>query len=155
MVSVCEVLNDLARYNGKPIVIVGRFAYTDEGTWLSEDCERKIVTHGYTWANIISTTYVRSQVEPPPGLPKGFKWEERLLKLKLEQVRRTTTLRVLKQYHYSDKWVAMFGRFETRLPLQVAVGGGGRLMGYGFGHLNAAPAQLISGHDGFHELKSR
>lgn len=26
---------------------------------------------------------------------------------------------------------------ETRLPLQVAVGGGGNLMGYDFGHLNA------------------
>ena len=72
VVTVCEALHDLGRYNGKSIVLVGRFGSTDEGSWLSEDCERKIVTNGYTWADIISTTYPRSKVEPPPGLPNGL-----------------------------------------------------------------------------------
>ena len=155
VVTVCEALHDLARYNGKSIVVVGRFGSTGEGSWLSEDCERKIITDGYTWANAISTTYSRSEAQPPPGLPKGFKWNEELLTRKLMDVQKTTKLQVFKEYKYSDRWFAIFGRFETRLPLQVAVGGSGKLMGYGFGHLNTAPAQLISGDAGFHELKAK
>lgn len=155
VVTVCEALHDLGRYNGKSIVLVGRFGSTDEGSWLSEDCERKIVTNGYTWADIISTTYPRSKVEPPPGLPNGFKWNTGLLTKKLRDAQKTTKLRVLKDNNYSDKWVAIFGRFETRLPLQVVIGGSGKLMGYGFGHLNIAPAQLISDETGFYELENR
>jgi hypothetical protein len=155
VVTVCEALQDRELYNGKAIVVVGRLASTDEGSWIGEDCERKIVTDGYTWANIISTTYARSQVEPPPGLPKEFKWDTGLLTNKLKDVQKTTKLEVLKEYNYSDRWVAIFGRFETRSPLQAVSGGRGQLMGYGFGHLNSAPAQLISGEKGFHELKAK
>jgi hypothetical protein len=154
VVTVCEALHDLSRYNGESIIVVGRLGHTDEGSWLSEDCENQIKTGEYKWANAISTTYALSDVEPPPILPKGFKWDRDLLTNKLKEVQRTTKLQVLKEHNYSDKWVAFFGRFETRLPLQVVVGGGGKLMGYGFGHLNGAPAQLISPQGGFHELKA-
>ncbi len=155
VVTVCEALHDLSNYNGKSIVVFGRFGYTGEGTWLSEDCPQKTVTDGYTWADIISTTYAVSDlVEPPPSLPKDFKWDRELLLKKLKEVQKTTKLRVLKDYNYTDKWVAIFGRFETRIPL-IAIGreGRGQMMGYGFGHLNAAPAQLIPSKLGFHELK--
>ena len=72
VVTLCEALSDLSRYNGQSIVVVGRFGYTDEGSWLSEGCENKIVTDGYTWDNVISTTYVSSQVQPPPDLLRGL-----------------------------------------------------------------------------------
>jgi hypothetical protein len=146
VVTVCEALQDRTRYNGKAIIVVGRFVGTMEGTWLDENCERKIVTDGYTWDNSISTAYVVSQVEPPPRLPKKFKWDTELLANKLKDVQKTTKLQVLKEYNYSDRWVAIFGRFETRLPFV------GR---FGFGHLNAAPAQLISSVKGYHELKAK
>ena len=74
---------------------------------------------------------------------------------KLAQVQKTTKLEVLKKYNYSDKWFAVFGQLETALPLQVVRGGDGKLHGYGFGHLNAAPARLIADRDGWRELKSR
>lgn len=153
IISVCEALSDRARFNGKSIVVVGRFGYTDEGTWLSEECDRKIVTGGYTWANIISTTYARSDVFPPPGIPKTFRWDDKLLAGKLREVKKTTKLRILKQYNYSDKWMAIFGRFETRVPLQVGIDGRGKLRGDGFGHLSGAPAQLVSGENASRELK--
>jgi hypothetical protein len=38
VLTVCEALNDLSRYNGKTVVLVGKFASTSEGAWLSEDC---------------------------------------------------------------------------------------------------------------------
>jgi hypothetical protein len=146
VVTVCEALQDRSLYNGKAIIVVGRFVGTMEGTWLSENCEHKIVTDGYTWDNSISTAYVVSEVEPPPSLPKGFKWDKELLANKLKELQKTTKLQVLKEYNYSDKWVAIFGRFETQSPLV------GR---FGFGHLNGSPAQLISSVKGYHELKAK
>jgi hypothetical protein len=154
VLTVCESLADLNRYSGQTVILVGKLGSTMEGVWLSQNCEHKLVTDGYTWADTISLAYVE-RVEPPPNLPKGFKWNEPLLKAKLKDVQKTTELEVLKKYHYSDKWYAVFGRFETRLPLQVVRGGGGTLWGYGFGHLSAAPAQLVANpQHGYHRLES-
>ncbi|HEY2016878.1 MAG TPA: hypothetical protein VGH38_25410 [Bryobacteraceae bacterium] len=75
-----------------------------------------------------------------------------MLEEKLRQVRMTTTLQVLKQYNYTDKWSAIFGRFETRFPPEAAIGGDGRAHGHGFGHMGAAPARLISGPEGHRQL---
>jgi hypothetical protein len=152
VLTVCESLADLSRYDGQTVILVGKLGSTMEGVWLSQRCEHKLVTNEYTWADTISLAYVE-RVEPPPNLPKGFEWNEPELKAKLKEVQKTTELEVLKQYHYSDKWYAVFGRFETRLPLQVVRGGGGTLWGYGFGHLGAAPAQLVADPHGYRELK--
>jgi hypothetical protein len=151
---VCEVLSDLPRYNGKVVIVVGRSGGTDEGSWLSQECEHPIVTNGFTWPNSISTSFVRRGVDPPV-LPQDFKWNEKVLAAKLKEVQSTTKLRVLKEYNYSDSWVAMYGRFETRLPLQVALDGRGNLRGYGFGHLAYAPAQLIWAEKGYRRLKAK
>jgi hypothetical protein len=79
-----------------------------------------------------------------------------MLNAKLNSVRKTTKLEVLKQHNYSDKWVAIFGRFETRIPPQLILGGDGQPRPAGFGHLGGAPAQLISDFGaGFHELRPR
>jgi len=153
VLTVCEALNDLHKYNDKAVVLVGKLMGTDEGRWLSEDCQHKIITDGYTWQNIVSLAYSRSHVKSPPTLPESFKWNARLLIAKLKQVQKTTTLEVPKQRNYGDKWFAIFGRFETRLPLQVVQGRGGKQFGYGFGHMNAAPAQLISDDEDRRELK--
>src|ERR1700678_3227061 len=39
VLAVCEALHDLKLYNGKDVVIVGRFGGTFDGTFLTEDCE--------------------------------------------------------------------------------------------------------------------
>ena len=39
VLTVCEALRDLKLYNGKDVMIVGRSAWTFEGTFLSEHCE--------------------------------------------------------------------------------------------------------------------
>jgi hypothetical protein len=83
VVTICEVLQDRDLYHGKSVVVVGRFGGTDEGGWLS-------------------TTYVRSQAEPPPGLPKGFKWDADLITNKLRDVQKTTKLK-----EPGDGWIAI------------------------------------------------
>lgn len=153
VLTVCEVLAGLTQYDGRTIVVVGRLTSTTEGAWLDESCEPKILIEGYAWANMISLTYSRGSAGTPPKRTNGFKWDKPKLKAKLRQVQKTTTLQVLKKYNYRDKWFAIVGRFETRVPLTVGLGGDGKPRGYGFGHLNAAPAQLIAGDDGYRELK--
>jgi hypothetical protein len=129
----------MQRFDGKTVIVVGRSAFTDEGSWLSEECEQQIVAGGREFRPLISTSYSVSRVAPPPQKPKGFAWDERVLQQKLEQLKRTTSLRVYKELNYTDQWRAVFGRLETQPP--------------GFGHLGAAPAQLISPADGSRALE--
>lgn len=152
VLTVCEALENLNQLNGKNVVLVGKLVSTMEGQWLSQECKQKLVTVGYTWMSIISLTYVRSTVNPP-SVPGGFKWDVKLLQEKLHQVQKTTKLEVLKHDNYPDKWFAILGRFETRIPPQVAIGADGRPHGNGFGHMGAAPARLVSDQDGKRELK--
>lgn len=105
---------------------------------------------GHEFGSLISLAYVASEFASPPAKPPGFRWDVRLLQEKLERVKRTTKLRVFKDRNYSDEWVAVFGRLETRLPRPLA-------RGYtnGFGHLSGAPAQLVAPKDGYLQLGTK
>jgi len=130
VLTVCEALIDLPRFDGKSVIIVGRMASTDEGSWISETCGKKIVWDKNEFDPTISTSYVRDRVASPPDKPVGFAWDESVLRQKLEQVKMTTKLR-----DSNDRWVAIFGRLETKQP--------------GYGHLGGAPGQLISRQDAY------
>ena len=143
VVTVCEVMKELPAYNGKTIVVVGRFGSTDEGAWLSEDCTQQLVIKGHEWSNSISLSDTVGSTQPPPSLPKAFRWNKNMLFKKLTQVKSTTVLRVYPEFHYSDKWLALYGRLETHVPLETLDG---------FGHLNGSPAQLISPQDGVYRF---
>ena len=152
VLTVCESLTDPQRYHGKNVIVVGRFVATEEGTWLTENCGLRIKNGVTDFAPSISTSYVPAREAPPPEIPPGFKWDESVLRPKLQQVMRTTKLEVLPQYNYSDRWVAMFGRLETDLPRKVTLGDRTGFV-TGFGHLNGSPGQLIGPKGGFFELK--
>jgi hypothetical protein len=136
--TVCDVLNDLAKYKDKSLIVIGRTTGTMEGQWLSADCEKKLVTDGFTWSDSISLS-LHGKTEQPPKLPDRFEWDAKLIAAKLKEVQQTTRLR----QGGREGWVAIFGRFETRVPPIVVPRAGGELMGYGFGHLAGSPAQLI------------
>ena len=43
-VTVCEVLQDLAAYDGKVVAVIGRFSFRQNGRWLGElKCAHKLV----------------------------------------------------------------------------------------------------------------
>jgi hypothetical protein len=149
VVTVCDVLNDLAKYKDKSLIMVGRTTGTIEGQWLSADCEKKLVTDGFTWSDSISLTFIVDKTDPPPHLPDQFTWDMKVVAVKLKEVQRTTRLRGDR-----EGWLAIFGRFETRVPPIVVRRAGGELMGYGFGHLAGSPAQLIWDHDNPNVRKS-
>jgi len=102
VLTVCELLSDLQRYEGQSVIAVGRSSSTEEGGWLDEECGLKIVKGGREFPASISPAYVASEFSAPPQKPHGFKWDTRLLQQKLEQVKRTTRLRVLKDIHSID-----------------------------------------------------
>jgi hypothetical protein len=151
VLTVCEALSDLQKYEGRSVIVAGRFSSTEEGSWLDEECGRKVVNGGREFPAAISLAYVVSEFAAPPPIPPGFKWQMPVLLQKLEQVRATTGLRVIKAAHYSDKWMAVFGRLETHLPRQIRP----NATTNGFGHLSSAPAQLISPKDGYRRLSAR
>ncbi len=150
ILTVCEALQNRVRYNGKPIIVIGRTVRTMEGSWLSEECNTKISTDGVVWGGNISLTVYLERTDPPPNLPKDFRWDDRTLLKKLKS---------LGDYsHYQSfftNWAAVFGRFETRISPEYFRDANGHLRGLGFGHLSGSLAQLISGSDGFHELKEK
>jgi hypothetical protein len=136
--TVCEVLQNLSAYNNKSIIVIGQFAHTDEGGWIVEDCENKIVTEGYTWGNSISILYIVGQTEPPPSLPANFHWDDELL------LKKAMASKNYDKSHDLDEWGAWFGRLETRIPPRVIKYPNGTIGGLGFGHLGTSIAQLIS-----------
>lgn len=152
VLTVCEALSNPQGFDGKLVIIVGRLTSTGEGGWLDEECGQKFAAAGREFGSQISTAYVVSDFAAAPTLPKGFKWDKRLLTEKLNLVQRTTKLRVYERTKTSDEWLAMFGRLETKLPRQIDLGNGRTGYTTGFGHMSASPAQLISPEGGFVRL---
>lgn len=151
IVSVCQALQDRVQYHGKTIIVVGLMGGSDHGAWMNEKCEHTIVTDGFSWPNSISLAYA-TVTDAPLKFPSNFHWDEKLLGAKRKEIEKRTAA---KRVDPDDTWYAIVGRFETRIPLQTVIAGGGRIMGFGFGHLNAAPAQLITDQDHRHELGAK
>lgn len=155
ILTVCEALSELQRYEGRSIIVVGRFSSTDEGSWLDEECALKVVREEREFPTVISIAYAAFEFADPPQKPRGFRWDKRLLQQKLDQVTRTTHLQVHKDLNYSDQWLAVFGRLETHLPRQVKTDDSRYAYTNGFGHLSGAPAQLIAPANGYLALKAK
>jgi hypothetical protein len=54
--------------------------------------------------------------------------------------------KLLNQYAGDSKariWITVRGRLETRLKFELVQWGDGKQRPYGYGHLNASPAQLV------------
>ena len=153
ILTVCEALDKATEFDGKVVIVVGASKGTSEGSWIVEHCPGELVIDGRKWRYAISTTYPRSEVDPPPPLPRGFRWDKKALGEKLTVVKKTTTLQVLPQYHYySDRWIAVYGRLEAKTT-RVEIRGDSRITHIGYGHLNGAAAQLVSPKSGWHRLR--
>jgi hypothetical protein len=149
VLTVCQALRDPGRYASQAVIIVGRSVGTDEGTWLDENCGLKLLIQGRNFTATISTAWVASEFAPPPRLPDGFKWDQGLLQRVLDEVRKTTRL------DRGSQWAAIYGRLETAPTRTFTLGDGRVASTVGYGHLNGAPAQLVSPADGFRHLKGK
>jgi hypothetical protein len=150
VLTVCEALRNLKTYNGKDVVLVGRAAWTFEGTFLSEECEpdRHIMVQGNRWLSVI---YLASDGQPL-GRPIGFQFDEEPVRRKLLEVQRTTRLTsepkpTSKSNQFADRWMAVLGRLVSPpalIPGQPVKNSQSKnTPGNGFGANGSVPAKVI------------
>jgi hypothetical protein len=126
--SVCDVLaDDPTRLSGKVIRVRGLLGGSDEGTWLSAECESHLVTKGLTWGSDLSV-YVDVSDE---NIARS--WERERKKLKGLHA----------DWAHDKIWATIVGRLETRASMddevvQMPYG----LARAGFGHLGGSPAEI-------------
>lgn len=137
--TVCEVLSRLSFYRGQGITVRGELRRGDEGRALSGEGCRSLITDGYHWSSpsAIALTYSESS-----GVQDS---KSETQTVKLEHV----DPNLLKAAGRGDKiYVTVTGQLETRVHFEMVLRGDGKVVPYGYGHLNACPAQLV-----YHEMK--
>jgi hypothetical protein len=138
--TVCEVLKDLAQYNGKLVAVIGRFSFRQTGRWLGEQrCAQKFVTGDQEWPNSFWVSYDAQTAPKPPAV---LQVDARILAQKLSAVRQRSSLG---NFHFGspdyDNWALVYGRLETRQDLVTATAAGMRRNGFGYGE--SSPARLV------------
>jgi hypothetical protein len=136
--SVCDILADPIKYNGRLVAIRGVSEGTDEGWWIGagKPCNAPLVTGGYTWPSII---WVGSVGGPQMSRRVEFRTDQRAVDRIDREVRRMRIDPKLDRV-----WLTFIGLFETREFTARDVGrAGGAWRAFGFGHLNTAPGQLF------------
>ena len=136
-ISVCDVLRDPVKYNGKMIAVRGFLISTDEGHWLNGDCEEPLITNGYKWKSAIWPESPSSR----SALHKVAFEEDFEAETAMYAVRN----REMKDPRHDRLWVTYIGLLETRqsMDIEVFVRPNGERQPVGFGHLGGAPAQIL------------
>jgi hypothetical protein len=136
--SVCDILSDPAKYNGRLVTIRAISEGTDEGWWIGagKACTAPLITNGYSWPSII---WVQSIGGPQHTHRPDFETDQNAVSKVDREVRRL---------HIDPKldriWLSFTGIFETREFTAKDVGNAdGKWRADGFGHLNSAPGQLL------------
>ena len=139
-VTVCEVLQDLASYDGKVVAVVGRYSLRETGRWLGEQkCAHKFVTGDQEWPNALWVTYDPATAPKPPDV---LAVSATALAEKVREVKQGTSLTRLPfgSTDY-DNWAVIYGRIETRKDLLTVTANGPRRNGFGYGA--SSPASLV------------
>jgi hypothetical protein len=129
VLTVCEVLADVSRYEDTVIAVVGQLARSvslkDHNEYLSQErCQRPVVTHGHAWSDRIQiwTHWEEGMPAPPSDSPR---LDPAVVGGKLSLVRKTTRLgihqeprftiegQVIKYSHTAtvpNEWAVAYGR---------------------------------------------
>jgi hypothetical protein len=106
--TVCEILHDLAAYEGKPVAALGRYSFRHDGSWLGEQaCEAPTAAS--------SALLLAEDPMDGPRPPDNFQLDGAALTRKLTEMRRHTSLG---EFRFGssdyDRWAVVFGRVENR-----------------------------------------
>jgi len=128
--TVCEVLSRPGQFNGKLLKVRGIVEGGMEGSWLkSDECPERFYVGGNSLPNAVSLSYQSEYGIAPPRNTVHIELVQRQIQGK---VRKTNVL-----------IMTYTGIFETRTAWKVVTSGTGENHLWGFGHLNAFPAQLV------------
>ncbi len=136
VVSVCEVLSNLQLYRSKRVAVRGQFQGGYHGGFVFDRCPEPVILGGVRAETTISLG--RPDYYPSPELQADFGIHRRMAGLNTkpsiaEQQRGRNSVKV---------WGTFIGVLRAREEY-VTWCGEGRARHLGFGHLNAAPAELL------------
>ncbi len=132
VIPICDLFQNLSAWKGKRIAVRGEIVDTMEGSWISGRCQGAFVTNGYRWPVSLSyggpayyseSTAALLPKNPPSSPPKG----EQAMRGRQNVVRTATYI----------------GQLRMRAEYQAFCRPGGDYITNGFGHLNAAAAELM------------
>lgn len=106
--TVCEIVRDLAMYQDKPVAVLGRYSFRQNGRWLAEQsCEDQRPSEPTLW--LVEDT------KDGPRPPNDFQIDAFALDRKWADVRKRTSLA---KFRFGtpdyDRWAVVFGRVELR-----------------------------------------
>jgi hypothetical protein len=106
--TVCEIVDGLPMYDGKPVAVLGRYSFRDKGRWLSEQsCASPPPADPTLW--LVEDT------KDGPHPPGNFELDGSAVERKLAEVRKRTALA---RFRFGssdyDRWALVYGRVETR-----------------------------------------
>lgn len=107
-VSVCEVVRDLSMYQDKPVAVLGRYSFRQNGRWLAEQaCEEQPGADPKLW--LVEDT------KDGPRPPSDFEIDGPTLDRKWADMRKRTSLT---KFRFGtpdyDRWAVVYGRVEMR-----------------------------------------
>jgi hypothetical protein len=157
LVTVCDILGDAAKYNGKTVALLGRADcsrnLTDTSCFLVEDqCLHPLVTHGHRWPAKIWVQGVSSDEAPPQLSKEKLVIDESAMIEKLALLRRSTMLGFHQQMVFSledktpqwailkDEWGVAYGMVVFRPKLKPGDNCSGD---EGCGGWNETPVMLL------------
>jgi hypothetical protein len=133
--SACDVLTRLQDYRNKIVVVRGLLFSTSERTYLkplsTESCASFVRFFDYEWSDPVFNLAV-------PG-PSGTADDKSLPPYTYTVAREISDPAFAK----SDRVVLVTGRIESRENLTFVLMPSGTKIPYGYGHLNAAIAQIV------------
>jgi len=138
--TVCEILSRRMEYDGKLVRIRARLGATDEGVWFEgDDCPGILTIDGHVWPSMISLEVASSEMgeythDHPVNFASDYGSEQKL-RPKLRRIGRKVPEECV-------IWTYT-GLFETRDIYPKVTYAKAPPKYIGFGHLGAAPAQLI------------
>jgi hypothetical protein len=106
--TVCEILNDLPMYEGKPVAVLGRYSFREKGRWLAEQsCGGQPLPDPTLW--LVEDT------NDGPRPPNNFELDAATVERKLAEVRKRTALGKFRfgSSDY-DRWALVYGKVESR-----------------------------------------
>jgi ankyrin repeat protein len=129
VIPVCTLFQNLPKWLGKRVAVRGEFVGTMEGAWIIGHCRGGFVTDGYRWP--VSIWY---------GSPAYSSRETaKLYAVKSPLVSKGDDLKATSDVIETATFV---GILRMRLAYNVICTPDGRYRAYGYGHLNAAAAEL-------------
>ena len=137
-VTVCEVLTDIAHYDGKVVAVVGRFSLRESGRWMSEEgCGVKPADQAAERKNLL---WMVEDSKTGPKRPEVLEIDGAAVFGKLKTIREHTSLQ---KFRFGtpdyDRWAIVYGRVEKQKPSGDAAAAN---------RSEAAPALLIYCGDG-------